>query len=108
MTKTFLEQKFERKVIRHIWNSQLGEEEKMNLIVRFHDKAEDFYDNLCDALYAISTGQNMKPVWITDGGDCYLSLYSRSAGDRILVYPDEVPPFQLDLIDQLEVAIQKI
>ena len=108
MTKPFLEQKFEQQVMRFIRKLELPAGKRELLLLDFHNNSSEYYINLCDALYAVSTGQNLKPVWLTQEGNCYLSLYAQASDDRLLIYPDEVPPFQLDLINQLEVAIAKI
>ncbi len=74
----------------------------------FHNNSEMYYDNLCDALLAISTHQNIAPIWISPNGNCRSSLRIENPNDRILLYSDEVPDFDFDLVNQLEVAILNI
>jgi len=108
MTKTFLEKKYEKAVIHSICTSSATEADKQKMLLEFHHNCEEYYASLCDSLYAISTGQDIKPIWITPSGNCYLSLTRLHNGDRILIYADEVPPFNLDLIDQLELSLSRL
>ena len=106
--KTLLEQQYERSVITKICSANITLQERVELLVDFHDNSETYYDNLCDALLAVSTNQNMAPIWITKAGNCYLSLRTKNPDDRVLLYPDEVPLFDIDLVNQIETAIAKI
>lgn len=106
--KTFLEKQYERAVISNICRLSITSEERAALMVDFHENSETYYDNLCDALLAVSTGQNTVPIWISQNGDCYASLRTKDPHDRVLIFPDLVPDFCVDLVDQLEVAILKI
>lgn len=106
--KTFLEQKFEKAIIKSILSHGYSKATEEELVSEFYINGHTYYHQLCDALYAVSTGQNMKPIWITPKGQTYLDLYSRNNFDRILAFPDEIPPFSLDLVNQLEFIINKI
>ena len=106
--KTFLEQQYDKTIISRICLSELPSEDRVSLLIDFHNNSESYYDNLCAALLAVSTGQDNKPIWITPSGDCYLSLRTKSPKDRVLLYPDEVPEFEIDLVESLEAAILKI
>ncbi len=106
--KTMFELQYDRSVITRICTADFTSEECIELLVDFHANSETYYDNLCEALLAVSTGQNMSPIWISKNGNCYLSMRTKSAEDRVLLYPDEVPIFDLDLVEQLEIAILKI
>ena len=108
LAKTFLEQKYENAVKRRIGSLGYPKEEEKRLLSEFLANGHNNYCDLCDALYAVSTGQDMKPIWITETGECYLSLFSRNKTDRILAFPDEIPPFTLDLVNQLDTVINKI
>lgn len=106
--KTFLEQKFEKAIVKFILSHCYPKEMEEDLVSQFYANGHTYYHQLCDALYAVSTGQNMKPLWITPKGQIYLDLYSRHNSDRILAFPDEIPPFSLDLVNQLDYVINKI
>lgn len=106
--KTILEKQFDRAVITSICTKEISIRDRIDLLTEFLNHNETYYDNLCDALLALSTRQNILPVWMTPGGNSYLSLEPRNPDDRVLVYPEEVPLFDIDLVEQLEVAILKI
>ena len=106
--KTFLEQKFEKAIVKSILSYGYPRATEEELVSEFYTNSHTYYRQLCDALYAVSTGQNMKPIWLTPRGQSYLDLYSRNNSDRILAFPDEIPPFSLDLVNQLDYVINKI
>lgn len=106
--RTFLEQKFEKAIIKSIVSHGYPKAVEEDLVSQFYTNSHTYYSQLCDALYAVSTGQNMKPIWITPKGESYLDLYSRNNFDRILAFPDEIPPFSLDLVNQLDYVINQI
>lgn len=106
--KSYLEQQFEKTIITHICLSEVCPEEKAKLLLEFHQNSESYYDTLCAALLAVSTNQDVKPIWITPSGECYLSLHTKDSVDRILLFPDEVPYFEIDLVEQIETALLKI
>ena len=106
--KTTLQNLYERAVITRVCKTEISDSDKIELMIDFHNNSESYYDHLCDALLAVSTHQNPVPIWITQNGDFYLSLRALNTSDRVLLYPDEVPAFTIDLVDQLETAILSI
>ena len=106
--KTFLEIKFEKAIVKSILSRGYSKEREEDLIAEFYSNSRAYYAHLCDALYAVSTGQNLNPIWITPAGQSYLAIYSRDNCDRILAFSDEIPSFSLDLVNQLEFIINKI
>lgn len=106
--KTNHEKHFEYVVIKKICKEMSNLEHQVENILRFHCNCDNYYDNLCDSIFAISTGQIVKPLWFTPYGDSYLSYEARSKADRVLLFPNEVPSFKVDLVEQLELALQKI
>lgn len=108
MSKTFMELKFEKAMLKSISSMGSPKAEEEMIISEFYINSHDYYCRLCNVLYAVSTGQDVKPIWITPAGQCYLGLFSRNKSDRILLFPDEIPQFSLDLVNQLDVAINKI
>lgn len=108
MKKPFLEQKFEKAMLKSISSLGYNRAEEEALVSEFYANSHAYYSEMCDALYAVSTGQDVKPIWITQTGQCYLGLFSKNKSDRILLFPDEIPTFSLDLVNQLDIAINKI
>ena len=106
--KTSYEKHFEYVVIKKICKEMNNPEQQIENIFRFHCNCDVYYDNLCDSIFAVSTGQIEKPIWLTPCGDSYLSYEARSKADRVLLFPNEVPSFKVDLVEQLELALQKI
>lgn len=106
--KTNLQHLYERAIITRLCKADSTDLERIEMMIDFHNNSESYYDNLCDALLAVSTHQNPIPIWITKNGDFYLSLRAQKTSDRVLLYPDEVPTFTIDLVDQLETAILSI
>lgn len=108
MPKTFMEKKYEKAMLKSISSLGYARAEEEALVSEFYANSHTYYGLLCDALYAVSTGQDVKPIWITPTGQCYLGLFSQTKSDRILLFPDEIPMFSLDLVNQLDIAINKI
>lgn len=102
MKKTSLETQFEKLMIYHISSLDVSPQERAEIFVDFHENAGEYYDNLCDILYAVSTHAVRAPIWMTHSGEFYASTHKKSKKDIFLLPSSEIPDFLGDLVDQLE------
>ena len=102
------ELKFEKTIIEMILSNNNPDLNKADLVMDFHRNSSIYYDNFCDALYELSSGQTVLPLWITESGNSYLASSPRSREDRHVLNFDQIPEFTDDLYDQLSVALESL
>lgn len=103
--KNQYELKFEKTIIEMILSNNHQDLSKTDLIMDFHRNSSIYYDNLCDALYELSNGQSIHPLWISASGNPYLSSISRNKEDLKVLTFDQIPEFIDDLYDQLKATL---
>ncbi len=102
MKKTSLETQFEKLMIYHICSLDVSPQERAKIFIDFHENADEYYDNLCDILYAVSTRAVRAPLWMTHSGEFYASTHKKNKKDVFLLPSSDIPDFIGDLVDQLE------
>lgn len=102
MKKTTLESQFEKLLIHHICSLNISPTERAQLFIDFHENADEYYANLCDILYAVSTHAVRAPIWMAHSGEVYASTHKKNKTDIFLLPSSDVPDFLGDLVDQLE------
>lgn len=99
--KTAAELSFEKHIIFAIAKRDCSWSERAELFCEFHKFSSKYYDEFCEALYLLSTGEAQGYLYMTPSGRTYISYMPRSTDDYRLLFGDELPPFQDDLYDQL-------
>lgn len=102
------ELKFEKTITAMILSDNNSDLSQVDLFMDFHRNSGTYYDNFCDALYELSSGQTTLPLWITPSGDFYLSALRQDSFDKQVLTHDKIPEFYDDLYDQLEAALVHI
>ena len=99
--KTLFELTFERLIISSI-SERKNHHERMELFLEFHTFGAVYYEELCRALFELSTGEAEGTLWITSAGKPYIASSSRHCGDKAICSHITLPAFDGDLLDQLD------
>jgi len=100
--KTSLEQQFEKRVLYHICTRDISLGHRISLLLDFHNNGCKYYEELCDILYAASTNSSPSSIWMTESGRFYILPHKQKDTDLCLCACSDIPPFNGDLVDQLE------
>lgn len=103
--KTQYELTFEESVTAMILSNNNPSVNQLDLFMDFHRNSCTYYDIFCDGLYALSSGQTTRAIWLTPSGKPYLADEQRNEGDRQLINREQIPEFVDDLKEQLETAL---
>lgn len=105
--KTVYELKFEKLLISSISACDCTVEEKAKLFWEFYNNGTAYYEELCEALFLMSTGQTECILYITAAGKPYLSFSPKGINDKVVLYNKELPKFHDDLYDQLNYFFER-
>lgn len=103
--KTQYELKFEELVTKSILSNEHPICSRLDVFMDFHRNSSVYYDFLCDALYVLASGASSDTLWLTPSGRPYLAPQQQAEWDMKLLSSQQVPAFQDDLVEQLEVAL---
>lgn len=103
--KTQYELTFEESITAMILSNNDPSVNQLDLFMDFHRNSCTYYDIFCDGLYALSSGQSSRALWLTPSGRPYLADEQRNEGDRKLITYEQIPEFIDDLKEQLETAL---
>ena len=104
--KTVFELQYEKAIILSIAESECSEQERAERFYEFYRNGMVYYEELCDALYYLSTKQELGNLYINPAGKPYISFTPRNFKDRKLFSGEELPLFQSDLQEQLTYFLQ--
>jgi len=108
MMKSNLEKQYEKLMIRHISYSTLGPESRCSAFMDFYNNSDAYYENLCEMLYNVSINDEAQSIWMTTSGRVYTGNIIQNINDSFIFNSDALPPFDDDLIEQLDVIFAKI
>lgn len=108
MEKTNIEKQYEKLIIQHIANINICPERRALLFYDFFQNSETYYEDLCDTLYCVSSGQLSGSLWMSQSGEIYASTHARSSEHSFLTDSSSLPLFQGDLLEHLEYIFIKI
>lgn len=100
--KTIMEQQYEKRILYHICTRDISLAHRISLLQDFHNNSREYYDRLCDILYAASKGHLHSPIWLTESGQFYVLPEQIKDSDLCISTCDDIPPFNGDLVEQLE------
>lgn len=106
--KTAYEVKFEQFIIASICLRDCSVGEKTKLITEFYKHGNLYYEQLCDFLFYLSTGERKGYLFLTPAGKTYLSNFPSDSQDVLLFYGEELPHFDSDLYDQLNFFFNRV
>jgi len=89
--KTSMEQQYEKRILYHICSLDMPIGERVSLLQDFHNNSADYYDRLCDILYAIANASLHLPVWMTASGRFYAASAPPRQTDLHITDAQSVP-----------------
>lgn len=108
MTKSNIEKQYEKLIARHISSLDVCPDRRASLFLDFHRNSRTYYEELCDLLYVLSTGELFAPLWLNHSGLVYASTHPSGDHDIFLADFRELPAFCGDLVDHLDYVFSKI
>lgn len=107
--KTAYELKFEKLIISSICEADhVTPHTRSELFHEFYKCGPSYYEELCDALFLLSTGECEGSLFMTPAGRPYISLGGWKKEDRWLFCGTDLPVFKGDLYDQLNYFIHSV
>lgn len=103
--KNQYELKFEKMITTMILSDKNHSHNQVDLFMDFHQNSCNYYDELCHALFLLSSGQSDHILWLTPSGMPYLAPARKREEDHQFLTRDQIPEFKDDLVDQLETAL---
>ena len=105
--KTVFELHFEKQMILSISEKVCTAQRRADLFYEFYKNGSIYYEELCDALYMLSIGEERGFLFLTPAGKPYVSYREHSPEDKKLFSHEEIPAFRSDLYDQLFFFMQR-
>lgn len=106
--KTLPELYFEKHIICTISKRDCSPEERAALFYEFYKHGATYYDDFCEALFLLSTGEEKGSLYFTPAGKPYINHKPIHIHDFKMTSGEELPVFQGDLYDQLIYCKQRI
>lgn len=108
MAKSSMEKQYEKLIVRHISNMDIDADQRAFLFLDFFNNSEVYYENLCTYLYEMSIGELEAPIWMKPNGDVYACSHCKNKYDSYLLHSYELPVFNGDLQEHLEIIFTRI
>ncbi len=99
--KTSYELNYEKMIISSIAERECTSTERADMFLDFYMNSSTYYEELCDALYSLSSGEKRGTLYISQSGKPYISDTKAHESDDALFCDREIPAFNRDLHDQL-------
>jgi len=93
LQKTKFEECFTRLIINRILHFEKTLAERSVQLYDFHLNSSLYFDNLCDALYNMSSAGSNTYLWLKPNGDVYVSLHKKGRDDSLLIPRSVLPVF---------------
>lgn len=106
--KNQYELKFEKMIFTMILSDKNHSHNQVDLFMDFHQNSCNYYDELCHALFLMSSGLTDHILWLTPSGMPYLAPERKREEDHQFLTREEIPEFNDDLVEQLEAALNSL
>lgn len=104
MQKTEFEECYIRLIINRILHFDKPLAKRSVLLYDFHLNSSLYFENLCDALYNMSSSGSNTYLWLKNNGDVYVSVDKKGSEDSLLISSSVLPVFEGDLDEHLAVV----
>ena len=99
--KSMYERNYEKLIISSIAERECESCERADLFLDFYTNSSEYYEELCDALFRLSSGEKRGTLFMSLSGKPYISDTKANKSDKVLFCDAEIPEFNSDLHEQL-------
>ena len=99
--KSLFEIQYEKMIIASISERTCDTKKQADFFHDFYKHGSTYYEELCEILYFMSSGERMGTLYITPVGRPYISYGKWNKEDMKMFSSFELPCFKEDLYDQL-------
>ena len=106
--KTLTELHYEKQIIHSIAERDCSAQKRAEYFSEFYKYGSAYFEEVCDALFFLSTGEKKGTLYLTPAGKPYISHQQKGRFDKGLFSGEELPPFCGDLCSQLTFFICRL
>ena len=108
LAKSNVEKQYEKLIIYRIAQLDTTPSHRAMLFLDFHRNGRDYYEELCDLVYSASCGGPRTAIWLSPNGHIYGREEQKTNADIRLLEGTDIPPFQGDILEQLDIVFAEL
>jgi len=108
LAKSNVEKQYEKLIIHRIAHLDTNPNHRAMLFLDFYCNGREYYEDLCDLLYSVSCDGLNTSIWLSPSGQIYGGEEKNTSADIHLLDCRDIPPFQGDILEQLDLVFAEL